>query len=186
MNAGDILQLFTTAQAWASAAAGAEHHAPSINDIWFPLANFLIYAFIIVKFALPLVRDFLKSRREEIVTTLAQASAKKEAAEALVREYKGKLAGLDREIQSIQASLREEGEREKAKLVSEAQAIAAKIKEDANFLADQEVKMARQKIREEMADQAEATARAVVQRNLSAADQNRLVQDFIQNIGQAR
>ncbi|HEX2933206.1 MAG TPA: ATP synthase F0 subunit B [Candidatus Binatia bacterium] len=186
MTAGDILQLFTTAQAWASAAGGAEHHAPSINDIWFPLANFLIYAFIIVKFALPLVRDFLKSRREEIVTTLAQASAKKEAAEALVREYKGKLAGVDREIQSIQASLREDGEREKTKLVSEAQATAVKIKEDANFLADQEVKMARQKIREEMADQAEANARILVQRNLSAADQNRLVQDFIQNIGQAR
>ena len=178
--------LFAVTSAWASAAAGAEHHAPSINDIWFPLANFLIYAFIIVKFAFPLVRDFLKSRREEVVTTIAQASAKKEAAEALVIEYKGKLARVEREAQAIQGSLREEGEREKAKLISEATTLAVKIKEDANFLADQEVKVARQKIREEMADQAEANARALVQRNLSAADQTRLVQDFIQNIGQAQ
>ena len=181
-----LFDFWTVTSAWASAAEATEHHAPSINDIWFPLANFLIYAFIIGKFALPKVRDFLKSRREEVVSTIAQASAKKEAAEALVREYKSKLAGLDREAQSIQAALREEGEREKAKLLHEAATLAVKIKEDANFLADQEVKIARQQIREEMANQAEANARALVQRNLSAADQNRLVQDFIRSIGQAQ
>jgi F-type H+-transporting ATPase subunit b len=181
-----VVEFFMTAQAWASAAAEAEHHAPSINDIWFPLANFLIYAFILVKFAFPLVRDFLKSRRDDVASTLSQASAKKQAAEALVNEYRAKLAGLDTEVQSILASLRQEGEREKNKLVSEAQATAVKIKEDANFLADQEVKMARQKLREEMAELAAATARQLVERNLSGADQNRLVDDFIQTIGQSR
>ena len=65
-------------------------------------------------------------------------------------------------------------------------ALALKIKDDAQFLAEQEVKIARQKIREEMANQAEATARELVQSNLTAADQSRLVQDFIQDIGQAR
>ena len=58
-----------------------------------------------------------------------------------------------------------------------------KIKEDANFLADQEVKMARQKMREEMANQAATTARELVQRNISGADQSRLVAEFIQTIG---
>jgi F-type H+-transporting ATPase subunit b len=180
-----LIEFLTVAPAWASAAE-AEHHAPSIHDIWFPLANFLIYAFIIVKFVLPLVRDFLKSRREEVVNTIAQASAKKAEAEALVSEYQNKLAGIDREIQAIQASLRDEGEREKAKLLNEASLLAAKVKEDARFLADQEIKIARQKVRQEMAEQAEANARTLIQRNLSAADQNRLVQDFIQNIGRAQ
>ncbi len=171
-----VVEFFMTAQAWASAAAEAEHHAPSINDIWFPLANFLIYAFILVKFAFPLVRDFLRS----------QASAKKQAAEALVNEYRAKLAGLETEVQSILASLRQEGERERNRVVSEAQATAVKIKEDASFLAEQEVKMARQKLREEMAELAAATARPLVERNLSSADQTRLADDFIQTIGQTR
>ena len=91
-----VLEFFTAAQAYASAAAEAEHHAPSINDIWFPLANFLIYAFIIVKFAFPLIRDFLKSRHDEVVSTISQAAAKKQAAEALVNEYRAKLSGLDK------------------------------------------------------------------------------------------
>ncbi|HET9548664.1 MAG TPA: hypothetical protein VFQ03_00735, partial [Candidatus Binatia bacterium] len=67
-----------------------------------------------------------------------------------------------------------------------ANVMAAKIKADAGILADQEVRMARQKIREDMAIQAEATARALLQRNLSVADQNRLADEFIQSIGQAR
>ncbi len=181
-----VVEFFMTAQAWASAAAEAEHHAPSINDIWFPLANFLIYAFILVKFAFPLVRDFLRSRRDEVVSTISQASAKKQAAEALVNEYRAKLAGLETEVQSILASLRQEGERERNRVVSEAQATAVKIKEDASFLAEQEVKMARQKLREEMAELAAATARQLVERNLSSADQIRLADDFIQTIGQTR
>jgi F-type H+-transporting ATPase subunit b len=181
-----VADFFSTAQAYASAAAEAEHHTPSINDIWFPLINFLIYAFIIVKFAVPLIRDFLKTRREEVVAKIAQASAKKQAAEALVRDYRSKLAGLVKEIQSLQAALLEEGEREKSRLVSEALATAVRIKKDANFLADQEVKTARQKLREEMADEAEATARQLIERNITAADQSRLVDDFVRSVGQTR
>src|SRR6266478_3873850 len=125
-------------------------------------------------------------RREEVVSTISQASAKKQAAEALVNEYRAKLAGLETEVQSILASLRQEGERERNRVVSEAQATAVKIKEDASFLAEQEVKMARQKLREEMAELAAATARQLVERNLSSADQTRLADDFIQTIGQTR
>jgi len=180
----DFLGIFTTTQAWA--AGGAEHHAPPLTDVIFPALNFLIYAFIIFKYALPAVRGFLKNRREEVIATMTQASAKKAAAQALVDEYKTKLAAVDREVQSLQATLRDEGERDKAKLIGDANAMAAKIKEDARVLADQEVKMARQKIREEMAIQAEATARALLQRNLSVEDQNRLADEFIQSIGQAR
>ncbi len=181
-----LLEFVSVAQAYASAAAEAEQHEPSINDIWFPLANFIIFVFIIVKFALPLVRDFLKSRREEVLAKINQASAKKRAAEALVLEYRAKLANLDKEVQSIQTSLREEGERERNKLVAEARSMAAKIREDADFLANQEVKMARHKVREEIAEQAEATARQLIERNLAPADQSRLVEDFIQTIGQNR
>jgi F-type H+-transporting ATPase subunit b len=181
-----VADIFSMAQAYASAAAESEHHAPSINDIWFPLINFAIYAFIIVKFAFPLVRDFLKTRREQVVANIAQASAKKQAAELLVREYRSKLAGLGKEVQVLQAALREEGEREKSRLVSEALATAVKIKEDANFLADQEVKTARQKLREQMANAAEVTARQLIERNISADDQSRLVGDFVKSLGQTR
>jgi F-type H+-transporting ATPase subunit b len=180
-----LVELFVIAQAWASAAE-ADHHAPSISQIWFPLANFLIFAFIIVRYALPPVRNFLRSRHDQVVATLEEAAAKKRQAEAIVQDYKNRLARIEPEVESIQASLRAEGEREKAKLLSDTQLLAAKIKEDARFLADQEIKVARQKIREEIATQAESTARELVQRQLSPRDQDRLVEDFVRAIGQVR
>jgi len=183
-----FLDLFTTAQLWASEAAshGAEHHAPPITDVIFPALNFLIYAFIIFKYAIPPIRSFLQSRRAEVIATVAQVSAKKAAAQALVAEYKAKLAAVDQQLQSLHATLTAEGERDKAKLLADASVMAAKINDDVRILADQEVKMARQKIREEMAIQAEATARALLQRNLAVDDQNRLAEEFIQSIGQAQ
>jgi len=179
------LDLFTAANAWASA-AGAEHHTPSIGEVVFPAINFIIYVAVLYYFALPAVRNVLRSRREDIVTTLAQSSAKKQQAEALVEEHRAKLARVDQEVQSIQASRRADAEREKTKMLSEAEAMATKVREDARFLADREVSIARETIREELASQAEATARELVQRNISAADQGRLAQEFIQHIGQAR
>ena len=179
------LEILSVAQAWASAAE-AEHHAPSITQLLFPLANFLIYAYIIKKFALPVARDFMRSRREEILTSIESAAEAKKQAEAVVRGYQAKLAGIQREVDAIQAELRADGEREKSKLIGEAEALAAKIKDDAMFLADQEVKSARQKTRAEMAAQAEATARELLQRQLSAGDQGRLADDFIESIGRTR
>jgi F-type H+-transporting ATPase subunit b len=179
------LELFGAAQAWASAAA-AEHHAPSISQILFPLGNFLIYAFILKKFAVPVVRDFLRSRREEILASIQDAAESKKQAEAVVSEYRAKLADIQREVDAIAAELRAEGEREKATLIREAEALAAKIKEDAAFLADQEVKIAQRKIREEIAAQAESAARELLGRHLRASDQSRLIEDFIQNVGRTR
>jgi len=179
------LEILTVAQAWASAAE-AEHHAPSITQILFPLGNFLIYAYIIKRFALPVVRDFLRSRRAEILTSIESAAESKKQAEAVVSGYQAKLTGIQREVDGIQAELQAEGEREKSKLIAEAESLAAKIKDDAVFLSDQEVKTARQKIRYDMAVQAESTARELLGRHLSAGDQDRLAEDFIQSIGRTR
>lgn len=180
-----LFEFVIAAEVWAST-AGAEHHAPSIHGIWFPLANFLIFAYIIKRFALPLVRDFLKSRRQDILSTVNAAAEAKRHAEAVVRDYKTRLARLDQEVHTIQSTLRAEGEKERNKILTEAEIMAAKIKEDAGFLADQEIKVARQKIREEMASEAQALAIELVQRHISAADQRRLTADFIRHIGSVK
>jgi F-type H+-transporting ATPase subunit b len=179
-----LVELFTLAQAWA--AEEAAHEAPSISELLFPLLNFLLYVYLIKRFVIPAVRDFLRSRRQQVVTSIEGATQSKQKAEAMVKEYQGRLARLPQEIQAIELLFKTEGEREKTKLLEEGQRRLGKIKEDAAFLAEQEVKVARQKIREEMAERAETRAKELIQRNLSPADQSHLVADFIQNIGQVR
>ena len=181
MNPGNW---FSVAEAWA--AAGVEHHTPEISGIIFPLLNFLIYAGIIYYFAVPLIRSFLKSRHDEVLATVTEAAARKRNAEALVGDYRSRLAKLDQESDSIQASLKAEGERDKARLLREAEGLAAKIRSDAQLLADQEVKSAKHQVFLELAQRAKASATELIRRHLSHADQDRLVEEFIEDLGQVR
>lgn len=179
-----LIQLFALAQAWA--AEEAAHELPSISELLFPLLNFLIYVYLVKRFVIPGVLDFLRARRQQVLTSIEGATESKQKAEATVKDYQARLARVGQEIQAIELSFKTEGEREKTKLLEEAEKLVGNIKEDAAFLAEQEVKVARQKIREEMADLAENAAKELIQRHLSSVDQSHLVADFIQNIGQVR
>jgi F-type H+-transporting ATPase subunit b len=181
MNLG---ALFYAAEAYA--AGGAEHHAPDISGIIFPLFNFLIYAGIIYRFAVPLLRGFLKTRHDEVLATITATADRKRRAEASVQDYRNRLAKLEQEIESIQTTLKAEAERDKARLLREAEGLAAKIKSDAQFLAEQEIKLARRQVFQELAERAKATATDVIRRSMSETDQHRLVDEFIQEIGQVK
>ena len=169
---------------WAASSAGAEEHAASVTEIIFPLINFLIFLYLIKRFLLPLIKSHLRSRREEILATVGGADESKRQAEALVREYRGRLARMEEETRRLREELRVDGEREKAKLLREAEELASKIKADADFLAEQEVKLARQRLREEIARLAQAAAQKLIQNHLTPADQQRLVEEFLSGVAE--
>jgi F-type H+-transporting ATPase subunit b len=120
------------------------------------------------------------------LAAITGAAARKRSAEALVEDYRNRLAKLNQEIESIQASLKAEGERDKARLLREAEALAAKVKSDAQFLADQEIKATKHQVLLELAERAKASATDLIRRHLSQADQGRLIEEFIHGIGQVR
>ena len=171
---------------WAMPAAAAEEHAASVTELVFPLINFLIFLYLIKRFGLPLVVGYLKSRREGIAQSIRDADEAKQRADALARDYKNRLARLAEETRAIRESLRADGEREKAKLLAEAREIAARIKTDADLLAEQEVRLARQALRHEIVDAARESAEKIIQQNLTAADQKRMVAEFLTEVGAAR
>ena len=166
--------------AWAASAGGA--HVPSITELLFPLINFLIFAWLVKRYALPIIRQHLQQRREGLVEAVATAQQAKGEAEGYVRKYRELLNVLEEECERIREGLRAEGERERTRIVAEAEESAAKLKADADFLAEQEVKMARQQLRGEMALLAEAAAERVIQQHMAAADQDRMVESFSQQI----
>ncbi len=175
-----LLNDMLVSAAWA--ASGGEVHVPSITELLFPLINFLIFAFLVKRYGLPLIRQHLKQRRETLTEAVATAQQAKGEAEGYVRKYQELLKVLDQEGDRIREGLRAEGERERARIMAEADETAAKLKDDADFLAEQEIKMARQQIRGEMALLAEAAAERVIQQHMAAADQDRMVENFSRQI----
>ena len=62
--------------------------------------------------------------------------------------------------------------------MADAEESATKLKADADFLAEQEVKMAQQQIHGEIALLAEAAAERVIQEHMVAVDQDRMIESF--------
>ena len=150
----------------------------------FPLINFLIFAFLVKRYGLPLIKQHLtnSAARDPHRIRGGTAQQTKGEAEGYVRKYQELLKVLDEERDRIREELRAEGERERVRIVAEAEESAVKLKADADFLAEQEIKMARQQIRGEMALLAEAAAERVIQQHMAAADQDRMVENFSRQI----
>ena len=178
------LAIFNVAEAWA--AAGSDGHLPSMNSLIFPFINFLIFVFLIYRFGLPAVKRFLVSRRDEIISAVQSADESLEKAETAVQSYRERLAAADNETKILLETLRGEGEREKTKILSEAEDLAAKIKADADFVSQQETKVARQQIRVEIAHMARDAAEKAIRANLRPVDQERFVEQFLQGIENVR
>lgn len=167
---------------WAAASAGAEAHEPSLLGVIFPLINFLILLYLAQRFVLPLVRDHLRLRREQIRSAVVEAREEWERAEQIVREYRDRMARLGEESKKILAGLNAEAERDRTRLLAEAEELARKIKADAGFVGEQEVKVARRRLREEMAEIAQATAQGLLKSRITPEDQRRLMEDFLRGV----
>jgi F-type H+-transporting ATPase subunit b len=145
----------------------------------FKVLNFAILLAIFIKVLRKPLGKFLKNRQAKIKQALEDAEKAKTEAEKKMEEYEKRLARIDGEIEEIHRTLKEEGEREKARIVQEADQMTAKIREQAKAMADQEIRVARQTLREEMADLAVKLAEEILKKGMSEADQKKLVKEYV-------
>lgn len=168
-------------------AAGGGGHADSgavLKDFIYRVFNFVLMVGLLAYFVTKPIRKGLKGRTEEIEKTLAEAEAAREAAEAKNREYSEKLAKATEEIENIAASIRREGELERDKIVAAAKEMAEKIEKEAESKAAGVVAAACAELREEAANLAVELAEELLKKQVSADDQKRLVDEYMQKMGE--
>ncbi|MCU0573517.1 MAG: F0F1 ATP synthase subunit B [Syntrophobacteraceae bacterium] len=173
--------------AWC-AGGGAQDGGHGLN--WFDFAlrtgNFAILAFILYKLLSKPISNFLVSRREDIQKLLADLEAKRREAEEVSAQYRARLAALDVETRKIVDELLAEGESEKSKILAAAEKQAEYIRQQAQLAAQQEVKVARDKLQEEIAELSIAAAEEILRKKIKADDQDRLVKDFMTRVVEAK
>lgn len=169
----------------ALAAAGA--HVDSgvlLKDFIWRCLNFAVMVGLLGYFVTKPIRNGLQNRRADIEKTLSDAAAARDAAEAKAREYQEKLAKAAAEIDGIYAAIRREGELERDKILASAKEMAAKIEQEADAKAAGAVARARLELRAEAARLAVALAEELLAKNVTAADQKRLVDEYMQKVGE--
>ena len=181
-----LLCLFILAPV-AAFAAGGGGHADSgavLKDFIYRCFNFALMAGLLAYFVTKPIRKGLKGRTAEIEKTLADAEAAKAAAEAKHKEYSEKLAKATEEIAAITEAIRREGELERDKIIAAAKDMADKIEREADNKAAGVVAKARIELREEASRLAVELAEDMLKKQVSADDQKRLVEEYMQKMGE--
>ncbi len=125
----------------------------------------------------------LKSRRENIQKELEEAARMKAEAEERAKKYQHRLATLEQEMAMARDALVRAGEAERERIVSDAEAKAERMRKDAEFLVEQELKQIRLDLWRDAVDAAIAGAEELLRKRVTPADQERLAEEYLADIG---
>jgi len=170
----------------ALASGGEGGHADSgalLKDFLYRSFDFVILVGLLAYFVSKPIRNGLVARREGLEKSLADAAAARSEAEARFAEYDAKLSRAAQEIAEIGAGIRREGELERDRIVANAREVAEKIKAEAERTADNEILRARAELRREAAKLAIELAEELLKKNFTNDDHERLVNEYMQKVG---
>lgn len=159
--------------------AGAE--ISIVNTIWY----LIVFAFLLVAvkhYAWGPVKDMMEKRRQKVIDDLDQAASDRKKAETLANEREAALKNSRQEATQILSDAKDNAQKTGKQIVSEANDEASQIREKAKADAVQAKADALQEARDQVADLSVTIAEKVIAKNLSAADQKELVDQFIKGL----
>ena len=149
----------------------------------FTLLNTLTIYFVGKKFLFGPVMNIIHERQKEIDDLYANAGSAKDEAEALRTEYQAKLSDARTTSERIVKEAVARGQAREEEIIRNANAEAAAILDKASADIAQEKKKAINDAKNEISGLAMAIAGKVVGRELTADDQSKLVDSFIDELG---
>lgn len=127
----------------------------------------------------------LESRRSTIARDIEEAQRMKDEADARAKTYQAKLQQLQEDARAAREALLRAGEAERQRIVSEAEAKAERIRRDAEFLLEQEMKQLRLDLWKGAVDAAVTAAAELLKEKVTAADQDRLAENYLGELGRS-
>jgi F-type H+-transporting ATPase subunit b len=151
-------------------------------EIW-RWVNFLALAALVVWLVRKIdVGAMLQKRREQIKAELEEAHRLEQEASALKAQAEQELANAGTKAQEILHDARKMGERVQAELRQMAEAEATRIHEQAHLEAELEYQKILKELKREASEEAIRRASEVIKQELTPADQELLVRDFLRSL----
>lgn len=147
------------------------------------LLNTLTIFFVGKKFLFGPVMKMIQDRQKEIDDMYSDADSARSTAKALEKEYKQKLSTVMETSEQIVKDATARGQAREEAILRQANDEAARIRDKAEADIALERKKAIKDAKDEISDIALAIARKVVGRELNNADQEKLVDTFICELG---
>ncbi len=152
------------------------------GTIVFTLINAFVIFLIFRIFLYKPVCKILDQRNEAAAKEIAEAEAAKESALKTEQEYNERLAAAKEEAAEIMKQATIRAQAREAEIISEASQKAADIKVKAEEAIERDKKRAMNEIKDEISDIVILAATKVVEKEISAKDNEDIISNFLVNV----
>ena len=149
------------------------------------ICNLFIQLLIVKIFFLDKIKAILDQRREAADKQITEAETAKSEALAIKKTYEQNMLEAKAKADDLLLTAQRTANSRSEEIISQAQQQAAQIKSKAAADIALEKKKAINEAKNEISGLAMAIASKVVEREISPADHQKLIEDFIKNVGEA-
>ena len=162
----------------------AAHDGLNTGDIVFQLVSFIILMLLLKKFALGPLMGIMKERESHVSSEIEAAEKNRAEATALLEEQRTMLKEARQESLSLIDEAKKHGEQQREEIIAVARQEAERVKESAKREIEQQKEQAMAALREQVASLSVLIASKVIEKELSEADQEKLINDYIKEAGE--
>ncbi|WP_458411670.1 F0F1 ATP synthase subunit B [Schinkia sp. CFF1] len=168
--------------------ASAEGAASGINvgDIVYQLVAFIVLLLLLRKYAFGPLMGIMKQREEHISNEIDAAEKSRKEAEKFAAQQAEALKAARQDAQELIESAKKLGEQQQKDIVEAAKVEATRLKDAAVKEIQQEKDQAIAALREQVASLSVLIASKVIEKELSEQDQQKLIDEYIKEVGEAR
>lgn len=158
----------------------------TIGDSIYQLFAFLILMLLLAKFAWKPLMKMMKERESYVANEIDAAEKSRREANKQLEEQRELLKEARQEAQSLIENARKLGDDQREEIIRNAKQEADRLKESAKREIVQEKEQAIVALREQVASLSVMIASKVIEKNLSAAEQEELINQYIKEAGEER
>ncbi|MBO1004258.1 F0F1 ATP synthase subunit B [Pseudogracilibacillus auburnensis] len=145
---------------------------------------FILLIYLVSKFAWGPVMDMMKKREEYVANEIETAEKSRAEAEKASKEAVEQLKQTKQEAQKIIEDARTAGIKQEQDIVASAKQEAERIKISAQEEIQNEKEKALQALQDQVASLSVLIASKVIEKEISAQDQDKLIEEYIKEVGE--
>lgn len=160
----------------------------SINwfDAIYQLIMFFILLALLRKFAWGPIMDMMQKREEHIANEIDTAEKNRKEAEKFLEEQREAIQAARQEAQDIVENAKKLSEKQHEEIIAAAKAEAERTKATAIEEIQNEKEQAVTALREQVASLSVLIATKIIEKELDEKEQEKLIQDYLKEVGEER
>lgn len=162
------------------AALGGFHYGDMLMQLFF----FIVLLLLVRKFAWGPVMNMMQKREDYVAGEIEAAEKSRAEAEQASKEAMEQLKQTKQEAQAMIEEARNAGTRQQEEIIAAAKAEADRMKESAQVDIQNEKEKALQALQDKVASLSVLIASKVIEKEISSQDQEKLINDYIKEVGE--